>query len=65
MTLSDQMIFNKALQALKLPDARTPIAISALETRNPPTDVQALKEITIRMYDTHKPSQGRSDIFTA
>ena len=65
MKLSDQMIFNKALQALRLPENQTPIVISAMETRNAPNDVQALKEITIRMYETHKPSTDRSDVFVA
>ena len=33
MKLSDPMVFNKALQALNLPENQTPIVISALETR--------------------------------
>ena len=65
MKLSDQMIFNKALQSLRLPGNQTPIATSAMETRNAPNDVQASKEITIRMYETHKPSTDRSDVFVA
>ena len=65
MKLSDQMVFNKALQALKLPEWQTPIVISALETRQNSNDAQALKEITIRMYETHKTNKDNSDVFTA
>ena len=63
MKLSDQMVFSKALQAPKLPEGQTPIAISALETRQSPNDVQALREITIRMYETHRVNMGNSDVF--
>ena len=65
MKLSDQMVFNKALQALTLPEGQAPIVISALETRRNPNDVQALKEITIRMYETHKVNKDNSDVSTA
>ena len=41
MGLSDQMAFNKAIQALKLPDAQFPFVHSALSTKQTPDNVEA------------------------
>ena len=51
------------MQEFKLPGSQTPIVISSIETSQCPHDVKALKEITIRMYETHKPSKDQSDVF--
>ena len=57
------MIFNKALQALNLPETQLPIVLSALETKNNPNDVIALKDITVRMFETHRVHADRTDIY--
>ena len=55
MAASEEMVFRKAIQALRLPGGQLPIVLSALRTMNAPTSVQSLSELTIKMYETHRP----------
>lgn len=54
--MSEEMIFAKALQALKLSEAQLPILISALETKQKSHCVTTLKDIAIKMFETQAPS---------
>ena len=65
MALIPQMLFNKALQALNLPESQLHIVLSGLETKNNPNDAIALKDIAIRMFETHRVRAERSDIYNA
>ena len=64
MPLSDTVIFNKALTALRIPDGQLPVILSAMETRTNPKSTEALRQMTIRMYETHKKSDS-SDVYQA
>ena len=61
----DNVIFNRAIHALRLPEGQLPIVLSVLETRPDRFSVTALREVTIRMYETHKPGGGPAEVFTA
>ena len=54
MPLDDSVIFNKALASLRIPDGQLPVILSALESRPDPKSTNALREMAIRMYETHK-----------
>ena len=65
MPMTQQVIFNRAIQALRLPDGQLPIILSALETRPDRFSVDSLREITIRMYETHRPKIDTAEVFVA
>ena len=63
MPTNDKVVFNRAIHALRLPDGQLPIVISALETRPDRFSVGALREITIRMYETHKSGGDSTEVY--
>ena len=63
MPMNNKIVFNRAIHALRLPDGQLPIVLSALETRPDRFSVDALREITIRMYETHKVGGDSSEVF--
>ena len=63
MPMSDKVVFSRAIHALRLPDGQMPIVLSALETRPGRFSVDGLREIAIRMYETHKPGGFRRCLF--
>ena len=65
MPLNDKIVFNRAIHALRLPEGQLPIALSALGTRPDRFSVTRLREITIRMYETHKMGGDSAELYTA
>ena len=65
MAMTDQVVFNRAIQALRVPDGQLPIILSALETRPDRFSVDSLKDITIRMYETHRPKIDTTEVYVA
>ena len=65
MPMIDKVVFNRAIHALRLPEGQLPIVLSVLETRPDRFSVAALREVTIRMYETHKPGSDPTEVFTA
>ena len=63
MAMTDQVIFNRAIQALRVPEGQLPIILSALETRPDRFSIDSLKDITIRMYETHRPKIDSTEVF--
>ena len=63
MPLGEKVVFNKVIQALRFPEGQLPIALSALETRPGPYSAAALREITIRMYETHKSGADTTEVY--
>ena len=63
MPMTQQVIFNRAIQALRLPDGQLPIVLSALEARPDRFSVESLREMTIRMYETHRPKTDTTEVF--
>ena len=63
MPMNSKVVFNRAIRALRLPDGQLPIVLSALETRPDRFSVEALREIAIRMYETHKPGGDSTEVF--
>ena len=65
MAMTDQVVFNRAIQALRVPEGQLPIILSALETRPDRFSIDSLKDITIRMYETHRPKIDSTEVFAA
>ena len=65
MDMSEDMTFHKAIQALKLPDGQLPIVLAALKTSGEATSLKALRELTIKMYETHKSSGDATEVYHA
>ena len=65
INMNEEMIFHKAIQALRFPEGQLPIVLSALKTTGESKSIQALKEITINMYETHRPITDSSDVYHA
>ena len=63
MPMNQTVVPNRAIQALRLPYGQLPIVLSALETRPDRFSVDSLREITIRMYEAHKPGGDSSEVF--
>ena len=63
MKMSEEAISPNALQALKLTESHLPIALSDLETNKDSHIVEGLRDITIRMFETHRHAPDRSDVF--
>ena len=64
MKMSEQVVFSQAIQALKLSESQLPIVLSALETKQCSHSVDTLREITIKMYETHRPHDtDSSEVF--
>ena len=63
MPMNDKIVFNRAIHALRLPEGQLPIVLSALETRPDRFSVTGLREITIRMYETHKMGGDSSEVY--
>ena len=63
MELIDRAIFIKSPEALRLPEKQFPIVRDALETKQDPTHILALKDITIRTFETRRARAYRSDMF--
>ena len=61
--MNDKVVSSRAIRALRLPGCQLPIAISALKTRSGRFSAPALREITIRMYETHKPGADSTGVF--
>ena len=61
----EKVVFNRSIRALRLPDGKLPIALSALETRPGRFSVSALRGITIRMYETHNPGGDPTEVYSA
>ena len=65
MPMTRQVIFNRAIQALRLPEGQLPIVLSALESRPDRFSVDSLREMTIRIYETHRPKIDTAGVFAA
>ena len=65
MPMTQQVIFNRAIQALRVPEGQLPIVLSALETRPDRFSIEGLRDITIRMYETHRPKPDPTEVFAA
>ena len=65
MAMGEKVALSRAIHAIRLPDGQLPIALSALETRQNPNSVAALREITIRMYETHKTGTDSTEAYVA
>ena len=63
ITMNDDMVFHKAIQALKFPEGQLPLVLSSLQTTGQSNSVQALKDLTIKMYETHRPSNDQTDVY--
>ena len=63
LEMSEDMIFHKAVQALRFPEGQLPIVLSALQTSGESTSVKALKDLTIKMYETHKTITDHTDVY--
>ena len=63
MKMSEEMIFSHALQALKLSETQLPIVISALETKQNSHSVETLKDITSKMFETHRHNLDSSEVY--
>ena len=61
--MNDDMISHKAIQALRFPEGQLPIVLSALKTSGGSTSVKALKDLTIKMYETHMPIADSTDVY--
>lgn len=65
MAADDDMLFRKAIQSTRLPDGHLPIGLSTLKTMNSPSSVDELKELTIKMYETQRPSSDKTYVYLA
>ena len=63
LSMSDEMISHLAIQALKFPEGKLPIAISALKTSGEATSIGALTGLTIKMYETNRPITDHTDVY--
>ena len=65
MNLSGSIIFHRAIQAIRVPEGQLPILLATLETFPNPTSVTSLRELSIKMYETHKSKPDSSEVFMA
>ena len=65
MPMNEKVVFSRAIHALRLPDGQLPIVLSALEARPNRFIVEALREIAIRMYETHRAGGDSTEVYTA
>ena len=63
MGMKEEVVFHRALQALRLPEGQLPIVLATLETFPSPHSVQALKALTIKMFETHKNTVDSSEVY--
>ena len=59
------MVRREAIQALRFTGGELPTALSALGTSGVATSIQALKDLAIKMYQTHRPIADRADVYHA
>ena len=57
------MISPQALQAMKSSETQRPVAISALETKQNSHIVETLKDITVKMFETHRRNPDSSEVY--
>ena len=57
------MIPHKSTQLLKSHDGKLPIALSPLSNTGESTSVEALIDLTIKMYGNHRPITHRADVY--
>ena len=65
MPMTQQVIFNQEIQALRLPEVQLPIALSSLESKPGRFSVDTLLEMTTHMYETHRPKIDTDEVFAA
>lgn len=63
MSTSAEMMFPNATQALKLSEFQLPISLSALGAKENGQTIAELKEIAIKMFETHRHRPDPSDVF--
>ena len=63
LAMSEEMIFHRAIQALKFPEGQLPIALPALKTSGEETSMGALKDLAIKMYETHRTITDHTDVY--
>ena len=63
MPMSEEMLFSKALHALKLTETQLPIVLSALETEKNSRRVGCMNDITIRMFGPRRRAPDISEVF--
>ena len=63
MPMGEKVVCARSIRALRLPDGQLPIALSEMETRPDRFSVSALREITIRMYATHKTGGDPTEVY--
>ena len=61
--MNGAMIPHRAIRALRFTEGQLPIALSAFRTSGGSTSVQALQEIPIEIYETHKQITDHTDVY--
>ena len=61
--MNNDMLFHKAIQALRFPDGQLPLVLSSLKTTGEENSLTALKSLTIKMYETHRPITDHTDVY--
>ena len=64
LAMSESAVFHRAIQALRVPEGQLPILLATLETFPNPTSIDALKSLTIKMYETHRGKTDSSEVYT-
>ena len=64
LDMNEDMIFHKSAQALRFPDGQLPIVLSALQTSGESTSQKALKDLTIKIYETHRAITDHTDVYS-
>ena len=63
LPLSESVVFHLAIQALRIHEGKLPILLATLGTFPNPTSVEALKSLTIKMYETHRGELDSSEVY--
>ena len=62
MATNDKVVFIRSIRAMRLPDGQLLVVLSDLGSRPGRLSVGALREITIRMYETRKPGGDSAEV---
>ena len=65
INMDDDMVFHKAIKALRFQEGQLPIVLSSLHTTGESNSAQALENLTINMYETHRPNSDLTDVYHA
>ena len=62
MNISESIIPHRAIQPQRLREGKPPILLASLDTFNNPTSAKALRELSIKMYETHRGKTNASEV---